>query len=68
MLLLKKAVFAALLAASFSACSTDESYDGRPIPDVSDEKVNLRVERFDQDLLSLDTAKLTDGLAFLEKK
>ena len=47
---MKKASLFLLLAISFIACK-----DKKNIPDVSDIKIKLAVERFDEDFFSLDT-------------
>ena len=50
------------------ACNPDSDRSGRPVPDVSGIKINLQFDRFDEDLWSVDTNRLDDGVSFLEKK
>ncbi len=52
----------------FNACRSGGGDDSRPVPDVSKIKVNIQLDRFDLDLWAVDTNRLADGVAFLEKK
>ena len=54
----------ALLA--FSACKGDENE--KNIPDVSKIAVEIKLERFDQDIFALDTNRLDEGMAQLGQK
>ena len=56
------------LIAILIACNSDTDRNGRPIPNVSNIKINLQLDRFDEDLWSIDTNQLADGVSFLEKK
>lgn len=68
MLKFKIAAFAILSVCLFVACNGGDDQNRRPVPDVSDIKIDLKIGRFDQDLWAIDTSKLTEAVAFLEKK
>ena len=59
---LKTVLFTALIA--LSACRSDK---GKNIPDVSDIQVVLDIQRFEQDLMALDTNDLQMAKAALEE-
>ncbi len=42
--------------------------ENRSIPDVSDLKVSVKIQRFETDLFAIDTAHIADGMAKLEQK
>ena len=54
-----------LIALLLGACQTEEK---RYIPDVSDISVDIEIRRFEQDLFSLDTSKMEEGLAGIQEK
>lgn len=56
---------AALIGTLFSACSLDK---GKHIPDVSHISIDLKVNRFEQALFSVDTAAMEAALQALEEK
>lgn len=55
--------FAAIF--TFSACKKDTC---KTAPDVSASDIAIKIERFDQDLFSLDTTKMAESIAGLYKK
>jgi hypothetical protein len=57
--------FLALPALLFSACTNDK---GKHIPDVSHISIDLKLERFDQALFSIDTNQMAAGLEALEAR
>ncbi|HLG40626.1 MAG TPA: hypothetical protein VI461_13200 [Chitinophagaceae bacterium] len=58
-----KKIFVVLLAlTSFAACNTNKN-----IPDVSDIKVDIKLERFDEDFFKIDSNNITEGLRQLQK-
>jgi hypothetical protein len=60
---MKKAGFLLLSIILFAACNNK-----RETPDVSDIKINLAVERFDESFFSIDTTQLEKSLEELNKK
>lgn len=60
---MKKQVFAFLVIAGLFACK-----QGRNLPDVSDIRVDLVTERFEQDFFATDTLRLNESLNALNKK
>jgi hypothetical protein len=61
---MKKASLVLLLALSLLACSDNK----KDVPDISKIKVNIAIERFDQDFFALDTNNLWSSLAQLGQK
>ncbi|MCB0703948.1 MAG: hypothetical protein KDC34_01505 [Saprospiraceae bacterium] len=58
--------FSILIAlVSTNACTNDK---GKDIPDVSHINMNVEIQRFDQDLISIDTNDFSPGLRLLESK
>lgn len=53
-----------LVLFSFGACTSD----GVDAPDVSDIKINLQIERFDQEFAQIDTANPEPGLQAIAQK
>lgn len=62
-MLMRHSALFLLIAALLTACGS-----GRPKPDVSKIEVKFNIERFDRDFFALDTSRLPEGLAALEKK
>ncbi|MGN6440075.1 MAG: hypothetical protein ACTHMM_26345 [Agriterribacter sp.] len=60
---MQKWILFALLAFIFSGCGP-----GKNVPDVSDIKVNLEVQRFEQDFFSIDTSNIPASLPALHQK
>ena len=60
---MQKASLVLLLAVLFTACNNKKD-----IPNVSDIKINLAVERFDEDFFSMDTTGIEKGIADLTNK
>lgn len=60
---MKKISLFLLIIAAFSACGHRESG-----PDISNIKVNLAVQRFDEDFFSLDTMQVENGLNTLQRR
>ncbi len=60
---MKKASLFLFLTILFAACKTKKD-----TPNISDIKVNLAIERFDEDFFSLDTADIEKGLSSLTIK
>lgn len=50
---------------TFTNCISDKD---KNIPDVSGVEVEVKINRFEQDLFAIDTNKVADGIAALEKK
>ncbi len=61
---MQKFIHSFLLLAIFTACSNDK----KNLPDISDIKVDVPVERFDQGFFSLDTMNLPASLRNLQQK
>lgn len=59
---MKKTAFALLLATGLFACKD------KKVPDVSDIKVNLTVQRFEQDFFSIDTNNIDGSMQRLSAK
>ncbi|MGB8190892.1 MAG: hypothetical protein WCF67_03180 [Chitinophagaceae bacterium] len=59
---MKKWFFATALMVSIAACKNDKA------PDVSDIKVNLEVQRFEQDFFAIDTNNVPGSIVQLQKK
>ncbi|WP_276499959.1 hypothetical protein [Terrimonas pollutisoli] len=60
---MKKAILFLFVLIAFAACKNQKN-----TPDISGIKVNLAVERFDEDFFSLDTTNVQRGLANLQAK
>jgi len=60
---MKKTVIVLLLAVSLFACKKKKG-----IPDVSDIKVDIKLERFDRDFFAIDTNNILSGLNQLNSK
>lgn len=61
---MKKISLFLLLSAALAACTNNK----KNIPDVSDIRVSLAVQRFDQDFFSIDTLQLNTSLSRLQHK
>ena len=61
---MKKTVLAVVLAVSLFACNNNN----KDIPDVSDIKVDIKLERFDRDFFSIDSNNILAGLDKLNSK
>lgn len=60
---MKKIVIAFLLLSTLYSCKNDEN-----IPDITNIKVDLQVQRFDEDFFALDTTSLDESLDTLNQK
>ncbi len=60
---MKKITVLILIATSFFSCSDKEN-----VPDVSDIKVNLTVQRFEKDFFSMDTMQMENAFNQLQSK
>ncbi len=61
---MKKSCLCLLIAALFAACNSDK----KNTPDISGIKLDLTVNRFDEDFFHLDTLNMEAGLAGLQAK
>jgi hypothetical protein len=61
---MKKNILALLLTVSIFACNNDK----KDIPDVSDIKVDIKLERFDRDFFAIDSNDVDPGLNKLYNK
>ena len=60
---MKKAFLIILFFASLVSCKSKKG-----IPDVSDIKVDIKIERFDKDLFKIDSNNVNQGLNLLSQK
>lgn len=60
---MKKVYFASMVLVFFISCSHNPS-----VPDVSNIKVDLKKERFDEDFFTLDTNRINPSMEVLSKK
>jgi hypothetical protein len=52
----------------FMACNTGENADQAPVPDVSHIRIDLKLDRFEQDFFRLDTQNFVASLAALRQR